>query len=104
MNKERPVELCLAQQLRSDREFRKEFFYVQLKRTIAEQLRKRRAYFGYTQQDVADWCGVHVTLIENIEKADNVYQVSTYMSIADALDMTVSVTFEYFEDVIDRYE
>lgn len=99
------IELDLAERLRNDPEFRREFFHAEASAKIAEQLISLRKRRGYTQAELAGLARTGQSAISRYERAD--YQnwtINTLRIITDALNGRLRVVIDAVEDVLVEYE
>lgn len=60
-----------------------------LRTTLAQNIRRRRNSLGFSQEELADSCGLHRTYIGSVERSERNVSLSTLEVLAEALDLTV---------------
>ncbi len=76
---------------------------VVTKRTLAEQIREIRLARGWTQSDLARAAGKVQETISQLENPDyGSYTMKTLQRLAEAFDVTLTVRFDPFSDLIHR--
>ena len=95
----------IAGRLKSDREFRKEWYRAELEYGIPEQFRSLREFRDLTQAELANMIGMKQSAVSRFEKSTEPnWKFETLLRIADALDAQLVVGLEKSEDVIKRFE
>ncbi|MET0105878.1 MAG: helix-turn-helix transcriptional regulator [Sedimenticola sp.] len=60
-----------------------------LRATLAENIRAYRKEHGYSQEELADLCGLHRTYIGSVEREERNVSLSTLEVLAKALKVSV---------------
>ena len=60
-----------------------------LRSTLAENVRAFRKHHGYSQEELADRCGLHRTYIGSVEREERNVTLSTLEVLAQALEVSV---------------
>lgn len=60
-----------------------------LRKKLAEEIRKRREAGGLSQEALAEICGLHRTYIGAIERSERNITIGTLLKISDALDCDI---------------
>lgn len=56
------------------------------RKVFAAALRKARAELGISQEELADWAGVHRTYVGHLERGEKNVSVDSMQKLADALN------------------
>lgn len=97
------IDLRIADEL-ENKDFRAEFFRTQLALDIPTQIKSLRKFRKLRQEDLAELIGTKQSAICRLEKSDDpVWKFETLLSIAEALDARLTVSYEPYEAVIARY-
>lgn len=101
-----PIELGIAEKLKTDLQYRKAFFRASSADSIALQiraLRKRRA--DMNQAELAEACGMKQSAISRVEQADySSWTFKTLWRVAEALESKVVIRFQPWEEAIGAFE
>jgi transcriptional regulator with XRE-family HTH domain len=98
------IDIGVAERLKSDPEFRREYFLAESSAMIARQLIQLRKRRGLNQHQVADELNTKQPAISRVESADyRNWSFNTLRKLADALDARLRVYIEPFEDVVAEY-
>lgn len=63
---------------------------LDLRETLAKNIRMLRRAKNLSQEELADLCGLHRTYVGAVERAERNVTLKTLVSFANALDVTVS--------------
>lgn len=89
--------------LLEDKERRHHLASVVTKRTLAEQIREIRMARQWTQSDLAHATGKVQETISQLENPDyGSYTIKTLQRLAEAFDVTLTVRFDAFSELVDR--
>lgn len=58
-------------------------------RTLSDNLRRRRQHHGFSQEELADRCGLHRTYIGSVERGERNVTLGSLEVIANALGVSV---------------
>lgn len=98
------IDIGVAERLKSDPEFRREYFLAESSAMIARQLIRLRKRRGLNQNQVAKELNTKQPAISRVESADyRNWSFNTLRKLADALDARLRVYIEPFEDVVGDY-
>lgn len=98
------IDLDIVSRLKSDREFRREYFLAETSATIARQLISLRKRRGLSQHQVAEELNTKQPAISRVESADyRNWSFNTLRKLAEALDARLRVYIEPSEDVVADY-
>lgn len=68
-------------------------------KVIGEQIRQRRVELGYTQEKLAELCGVSTSYLGHIERGSRLMSVSMLVILSDVLKIsTDKILFNSFTD------
>ncbi len=86
----------------SDKDQRHEYMIKRLRMIISFQVRLIRIQREWTQEELAEKCGVKQTIIANIENWNKEFPtLSTLKKIAEAFDCGLQIRFDGWEDIIE---
>ncbi|WOH55297.1 helix-turn-helix transcriptional regulator [Bradyrhizobium sp. BWC-3-1] len=98
------IDIGVAERLKTDPEFRREYFLAESSAMIARQLIMLRKRRGLSQHQVADELNTQQPAISRVESADyRNWSFNTLRKLADALGARLRVSIEPFEDVVGDY-
>lgn len=60
-------------------------------------IRQLRTQAGVSQEEFADWCGLHRTYIGAIERGEKTVTIETALKLAKALNLSLSQLFAALE-------
>jgi transcriptional regulator with XRE-family HTH domain len=63
---------------------------LEIRRTLAQNIRIIRARMGFSQEELADLCGLHRTYVGAIERAERNVTLSTLEAFSKALGVAVT--------------
>lgn len=69
-----------------------------LRKVVAQRIKHSRLSQNYTQENVAEGCGISIDLIRNIENARNIGSITTILKLCNFLGMTPNELFFEFLD------
>lgn len=99
-----PIDLGLAERLRADPGFRRRFVRRWAQSEVAMQLRSMRQRRKLNQKQLAEKSGTGQSAISRAEQAEyDGWTFKTLVTLAEALDARLRITFEPIEDVIAMY-
>lgn len=98
------IDMNIVERLKSDHEFRREYFLAESSGMIARQLITLRKRRGLSQHQVADELNTKQPAVSRVESADyRNWSFNTLRKLAEALDARLRVYIEPFEDVLGDY-
>ena len=106
MDYTKPIKLGIAEKLKTDEVYRREFFRAYVTDRIALQIRQlRKLRDEMTQIELAKSCGMKQSAVSRIEQAEySAWTFNTLLRVADALKARLIVTFQPVEEAIRAYE
>lgn len=64
-----------------------------LQRSLGSRIRELRSEHGWTQEQFAEFCGVHRTYMGHVERGEKNVSLSTVLRVANALGVRVAELF-----------
>jgi transcriptional regulator with XRE-family HTH domain len=64
-----------------------------LQRSLGRRIRELRSKHGWSQEQFADFCGLHRTYLGHVERGEKNVSLSTVLRVADALGVRISALF-----------
>jgi len=64
-----------------------------LQRSLGRRIRELRSKHGWTQEQFAEFCGVHRTYLGHVERGEKNVSLSTVLRVANALGVRISALF-----------
>src|SRR5580704_7225454 len=64
-----------------------------LQRSLGQRIREMRSKHGWTQEQFAEFCGVHRTYLGHVERGEKNVSLSTVLRVANALGVRISALF-----------
>lgn len=99
------IDLDLAERLKGDDEFRREWFRAELEYGVPEQFRALREDRRLTQTKLAEKADMKQSAISRFEKStDANWNFETLLKLAEAMDAQLQIRVVKSEDVIARIE
>ena len=62
----------------------------ELQRRLGERVRKLRGRQGWSQEDLADNCGLHRTYVGSVERGERNVTLNSLDTLAQALEVTIA--------------
>src|SRR5580704_12616363 len=64
-----------------------------LQRSLGQRIREMRSKHGWTQEQFAEFCGVHRTYMGHVERGEKNVSLSTVLRVANALGIRLPALF-----------
>jgi transcriptional regulator with XRE-family HTH domain len=64
-----------------------------LQRSLGQRIREMRSKHGWTQEQFAEFCGVHRTYMGHVERGEKNVSLSTVLRVANALGVRIPTLF-----------
>jgi transcriptional regulator with XRE-family HTH domain len=64
-----------------------------LQRSLGRRIRELRSKHGWTQEQFAEFCGLHRTYLGHVERGEKNVSLSTVLRVANALGIRISALF-----------
>jgi transcriptional regulator with XRE-family HTH domain len=64
-----------------------------LQRSLGRRIRELRSKHGWTQEQFAEFCGLHRTYLGHVERGEKNVSLSTVLRVANALGVRISALF-----------
>jgi transcriptional regulator with XRE-family HTH domain len=64
-----------------------------LQRSLGRRIRELRSEQGWTQEQFAEFCGLHRTYVGHVERGEKNVSLSTVLRVANALGVRISALF-----------
>ena len=76
-----------------------EYAHVEnLQRSLGRRIRAMRSKRGWTQEQFAEFCGLHRTYMGHVERGEKNVSLSTVLRVANALGVRISALFSRPQD------
>lgn len=96
------LDLAIEERLKSDPEFRREWFRAELEQGVPEQIRAMREVRGMSQTDLAVAAQMHQPAIARLERSGKAnWNVETLIRVAEAMGACLVIRFVPHEDAIE---
>jgi transcriptional regulator with XRE-family HTH domain len=69
-----------------------------LQRSLGRRIRELRSKHGWTQEQFAEFCGLHRTYMGHVERGEKNVSLSTVLRVANALGVRISALFGRSQD------
>jgi len=70
-----------------------------LQRSLGRRIRELRTRHGWTQEQFAEFCGLHRTYMGHVERGEKNVSLSTVARVANALGVRISALFGHSQDI-----